>query len=255
MTLRGQLRQQTCSLGLLLSSLIFFFVVFPFCLGADISQIKPFARDVEAKSYLTVSLLSPVKAILQDMSNTELQEIPWEKFDPVIERGELLDGRSPLTTAEIQLRENITIANVEAINRAAVDLILSHPLSFLKNRCLMFWSIAGGNSWTYFLHDGLNLNPRDLAHWGLAEVSVYRILTASLVLPFLGFIFCLLFWRSIPCTVLTLGFAFSRVPLAFVFAPAPHFTYLYSVYLCGFFIPLIWFIEHSARPFPIINSN
>lgn len=218
--------------------LLFFFLILPLCIGAELHRIKPFASGREKYAYEAVSLIGPVKERVSTMTASELENVDWKTLELFLPKDIWLGNTKPLQAHTLKLAD---IASEDAwhdFNKESYRIIFSDPLIFLKNRLEMLKHASGFGSETYYLH-----GDSPLSSFSLKLLALPKWLLASLLLPFLLTALCWSKYKKYPYSGLILAYSWSRLLPIFLLQPAPHFSYSYSIFLFGFFILLLMKIE------------
>lgn len=78
--------------------------------------------------------------------------------------------------------------------------------------------------------------------------SFFQILFASFLIPLIFLFFILVNFRKAPLTSLVSLLLLARCMAVFLFAPASHFTYYYSLFLFGFLAFPLFLLELRRNP-------
>ncbi|HMN69667.1 MAG TPA: hypothetical protein PKC28_14085 [Bdellovibrionales bacterium] len=225
--------------GVIMVTLSFFFFILPPLVGAETKQILPYAANREGQEYRAEFIMSPLRQVILSLPLAEREKaISPEFLHNIFKPQDLLAVGSPLRAFLLMSRANseASIEDWVMFRKNAHQLLALHPWTVLKNRVEMFKANVGFSSETYYLHD---FRPKDSVwpaarNWlraGLEPDQPWRMLYASLLLPFamLGFVF--LNWKRYPAAACAATFGICRLIPLFLASPAPHFSYVYSVFL------------------------
>ena len=248
-------RQATIFLSGLLASLLLVFVGLPRALGVE----KP------GPIYTLTALLNPLAFIVSQDYRSDDKDEDRKVINKVIDFQRLINERSDY---EIPAFHNGAVKVFSEqewsdFKPLVFRIFATNPGLFLENRWRMFEALIGLHDCIYFTDDlnarypfaeqmakkfGIKKEPWSSSLFDLTYQATFklmaenpqRIFFATMIFPLMIIFASLVFFRRFPASAMAAAIIFCRLPVVFLFAPAPQFRYIYGFYLSMFFlIPLM----------------
>ncbi len=225
-----------------------------------------------ALSYSATSFINPLSYLLHHSYKTDDREGDAQIIDRFLDFSLMAKMPDPyeITAFHKGLRKPVKKENYLALRNLFLKMIWRNPGLFIENRWVMFLALNGYGRHTFYFGNDLEarlpgsaelrswfpsikkapwseplhaLQLRLLRPFFRGEIVPFPTLFVTNTIAFLVLLLSLLLFPWAPATAGAALFVFLRLVIVFLTAPAPHFTYVYGVYLFGVFAPVLLWME------------